>query len=250
MLNDVIKACQELLRSPVGAAGESYLDERLSRVYQDKFQFGYFPENTNLYSLFSFIDEISLSDNNLLYIKTDYSSNKEYFYSPMEEHNLIMPYKDVLGRVIALVGRTLLTEESRKEKELAKYKNTSFEKSKHLFGLYEAKRSILDKNYVYLVEGQFDCIQAHAAGIENIVAVGSSSLSFEQFALLLRYTNRIHLLFDNDEAGDNGRENAKSKFGQYASFIDKRVPVGFKDLDEYLRQISSDIKSDEIERSL
>ena len=96
------------------------------------------------------------------------------------------------------------------------------------------------------MEGQFDCIQAHANKIENVVALGSSNISFEQLALLLRYTNNIVLLLDNDEAGAEGRRLAVEKYGKYCNLINKYIPLGFKDLDEFIKD-NSELSSDEIE---
>jgi DNA primase len=236
MFEKVVSACQSILASPLGEEGKQYLDGRLKKEAQEKFRFGYFPDKSNLETLFSYVDEMELLDDSLLY--PSYEGAEGEFYSPLVEHNLVLPYRDVYGNVIALVGRTLLSEDKRQEKDIPKYKNTSFKKSQHLFGLFESKASIRQKKYVYIVEGQFDCIQAHACGIQNIVAVGSSNLSFEQLVLLLRYTNDIRLLFDNDEAGDTGRESAMSKYGKYCNIQNNYVPVGFKDFDEYLKEMN------------
>ncbi len=248
-LDLAVKACSQVLSGGFFPEINDYLDSRLSKGLQETFEFGVFPTRENLAILFSFIEEMTLLDNNLIYIRNDYTNNREYFCSPMEEHNLVLPYKDVSGKPIALVGRSLLKDEERKELGVPKYKNTSFEKSKNLFGLYEGKSSIIEKNYVYIVEGQFDCIQAHSIGLKNIVALGSSSLSLEQITLLMRYTNNILLLLDNDAAGEEGRELAKSKYGKYCSIQDRKIPTGFKDLDEMILS-NKQISSEELESAL
>jgi len=238
MLSNLIKVCSEMLYCPDAQKVKSYLDDRINEKTQKKFQFGYFPNNIE--SLLSFFKEDDLISYKLLY-----NSNDKKILT-LQDHNLILPYKDVYGNIIAIVGRTILSENQRKELNLIKYKNTIFKKSKHLFGLFEAKEAIIKKNYVYVVEGQFDCIQAHANKIENVVALGSSNISFEQLALLLRYTNNIVLLLDNDEAGAEGRRLAVEKYGKYCNLINKYIPLGFKDLDEFIKD-NSELSSDEIE---
>lgn len=235
--DSIVKVCNNLLYNcPIANKTLVYLNKRLTAEAQVKFGFGFFPPQDQLKMLFSFIDEESLIKDNLLYEK-NIDSDYKIFFSSLEDHNLILPYKDVYGTIIALVGRSLLDDEERASVNISKYKNTSFEKSKHLFGLYEAKRSIIELGYVYIVEGQFDCIQAHNRGIENVVALGSSNMSTEQLILLLRYTNNIKLLLDNDDAGKMGRERIIEKYGKYTNFSNVYVPNGFKDLDELLSEI-------------
>ena len=81
-----------------------------------------------------------------------------------------MPFRDPYGKVAALVGRSLLSEKERTEKKLPKYKNTKpFLKGHNVFGLYENKQTILDKNSVYVVEGQFDVIKAVEKGLKILL---------------------------------------------------------------------------------
>lgn len=181
------------------------------------------------------IDSQILLDNKLIYYKTinDAQYCREFAISFFEHHPLIMPYRDVYGNVVALVGRSLLDDNARSEIGVAKYKNTTFKKARHLFGLNEAKHHILKTGFVYVVEGQFDVIKAYEAGLKNVVAVGNSNIGIYQVSLLRRYTDHIVLLFDNDEAGRVGMERAISKFGKYG-VVRGCLPNGYKDLDEYL----------------
>jgi DNA primase len=150
-------------------------------------------------------------------------------------HNLIIPYRNLYGDILGFVGRTNSTLEDQKKLKISKYKNTIFKKSNYLFGLYEARQSILDNDSVYIVEGQFDVIKAREHGITNIVAVGNSNITPYQMSLVLRYTKNIYLLFDNDEAGNLGRESSISKYGKYVDFMNLYIPEPYKDIDEYLK---------------
>jgi DNA primase len=155
-----------------------------------------------------------------------------------EEYPLMMPFRNIYGQVVGLVGRTLLDEDERKKRKLSKYKNTSesslFKKGNLLFGLYENKKAILDLGEVFVVEGQFDVIKAMEKGFRNIVALGNSSMSDYQFSVISRYTSNICLLLDNDVAGDKGRKRIIKKFGEFANIRDFYIPDGFKDIDEYI----------------
>lgn len=238
--DQLVITCTNLLYTHAGASyARDYLNHRISPTVQQKFHFGFFPPQEQLQILFTFLDKEELITNNLLYEK-NLNQEHQVLFSPLEQHNLILPYRDVYGDIIALVGRTLLNENERHIANIPKYKNTSFKKSRHLFGLWEAKQAIIYNDHVYIVEGQFDCVQAHNHGIENVVALGSANMSMEQLILLLRYTKRIYILLDNDEAGEIGRSRIIETYGKYAEFTDLRVPYGFKDLDEFLSDVALD----------
>ena len=143
-----------------------------------------------------------------------------------------MPYKDLYGKTIGIVGRTILSDEVRKTREIPKYRNTIFDKGKNLFGMYLAKNEIVRKDCVFVCEGQLDCAKAYERGFYNVIALGSSNLTFDQLALILRYTKNIVLLLDNDEAGIIGMDKAEKQFGSFASIKRGKLPSGYKDLYE------------------
>lgn len=239
----LISVCSDLLDSPSGSLYKEYLNNRLNVNTQKLFNFGYFPEPANLNILFTYLSDQELIETELLDKNNLSESGVQTYYSPMQHHNLIMPYRDVYGKIIAIVGRTRFNDQERNALGIPKYKNTSFKKNKHLFGLFEAKKSIIKQGYVYVVEGQFDVIKAHEKGIKNIVALGTSNMSMEQLILLLRYTNNINLLLDNDEAGQSGRDKILERLGKYNKFRQCYIPKGYKDMDEFLSE--ADIRDDQ-----
>ena len=235
----VINICRDFLLSssslPAVKEVKTYLDGRMSKKAQDIFSFGWFPDNTNLFFLLSCIGEQELIELDLIY-ENIYSKDKTIKRSFFEDHNLVMPFHDAYGNIIGIVGRTILPEYERRNKQLIKYKNTVFKKSHHCFGLFQAKKSILEHDKVYVVEGQMDCIKAMESGIDNVVAIGSADLSFYQLSLLLRYTTNIVLILDTDEAGRRGVNKILQKFNDLASFTDILLPPKYKDLDDYLKE--------------
>lgn len=241
MLEHITKLCQDLLESYPGAESvRDYLKDRVPEASQKEFQMGYFPGNHNLSLLKNFIKEEDLLKSGLFYYRI--TDGDKTLCSTLENHNLIMPYKDVYGKIIALVGRTVLPEKEWKELGIPKYKNTQFKKGNHLFGLWRAKESIIKKNCVFVVEGQFDCISAISNGIENCVCLGSGSMTFIQFALLSRYTDNIIMLLDNDPAGIAGMNAAMSSFGSKANIRKACVPEGYKDIDQFLQSEGNSAK--------
>lgn len=237
MFDKIIEASTFFLENfPAAQETNAYLSTRLSADSKNIFQFGYFPNSENLAALISLIGEDVLLSMNLLYYKQihDALNPRQVPVSYFENYPLILPFKDSYGKIVAIVGRSILSEEERKAKNISKYKNTIFQKGNFLFGLYENKKSIIENNLVYLVEGQFDVIKAREHGLTNFVALGSSSMTMNQFSLILRYTNNIILLLDNDEAGEKGRLQIMSKFSNYANIQNFYLPPAFKDIDELL----------------
>lgn len=234
---EVMSACAGLLKnSPIAENARKYLNNRCSDYYQKEFNFGYFPKKEELHYLIDKLDngEQKLESIGLLY-KKEFISNGVYLKentAQLENHNLIMPYKNIYGDIIALVGRTLLPKDQ--QLNISKYKNTTFIKGNHLFGINKSKKSIIQKDAVIIVEGQFDLISCYRNGFYNIVAVGCANLSKKQFYILKRYTNNFYFLFDNDDAGKKGFEKAKERYSAHANIFKIDLPQPYHDVDEYL----------------
>jgi DNA primase len=113
---------------------------------------------------------------------------------------VMFPIQNVTGRVIGFGGRILGAD-----KKFAKYVNSPqsdiYDKSKVLYGLYFAKKQIVQDDNCYLVEGYTDVISMHQTGIENVVSSSGTSLTVEQIRLIHRFTNNITILYDGDVAG-------------------------------------------------
>ncbi|MFZ7115325.1 MAG: DNA primase [Bacteroidota bacterium] len=113
---------------------------------------------------------------------------------------VMFPIHNLSGRIIAFGGRIL-----KKDDKAAKYVNSPesdiYFKSKSLYGIFFAKKAIVQKDNCYLVEGYTDVISLHQSGIENVVASSGTSLTVEQIRLIGRYTKNITVLYDGDAAG-------------------------------------------------
>lgn len=158
-------------------------------------------------------------------------------YYDVFRDRLMIPIRDVQGRVIAFGGRTLTEEQP---KYLNSPETELFSKGKTLFALDQAKDGIAKLDQAVVVEGYFDAIALHAAGINNAVASLGTALSIEQVRLLLRYTDSKQLVlnFDADKAGTNAAERAIGEIATlaYQGEVQLKIlnlPNG-KDADEYL----------------
>lgn len=111
---------------------------------------------------------------------------------------LIFPIEDAGSQVIAFGGRIVGSGEP---KYLNSPETPVFSKGKNLYGLNKAKEGIRKQGYAILVEGYFDLISLWNAGITNVLASMGTALTMEQVELIRRYTGRVAVLFDADEAG-------------------------------------------------
>jgi len=76
-----------------------------------------------------------------------------------------------------------------------------FRKSNSVFGLFQARQAIRQTRRAVFVEGNFDVISLHAAGVRNVVAPLGTALTAAQVRQIARFTDRITIFFDGDEAG-------------------------------------------------
>ncbi len=120
-------------------------------------------------------------------------------------NRMMVPFIDTNGSVIGFTARVVGQGEP-------KYLNTPetilFNKSKYIFGLYQAKESIRRNNYVVIVEGNMDVISSHQAGVKEAVATSGTAMTEQHLKILSKLTSDIRLAYDGDEAGVKATERA------------------------------------------
>lgn len=157
-------------------------------------------------------------------------SSRGGFYDTFR-NRLMFPIRDVTGRIVGFGGRTLGDDP-------AKYLNSPatalFDKSNQLFGLDLAREDIAKAGRVIVVEGYTDCMMAHQFGFGETVATLGTAMTESHARLLRRYTDRVILLFDSDEAGRRATDRAISvSLSSGLDVLLARVPKG-KDPCDYL----------------
>ena len=177
--------------------GLSYFKERgFSKQTIERFQLGYSLESRKAFS------DKALADGYLMeYLaKTGLTIENEGRYFDRFSGRVIFPIHNISGRPIAFGGRILTND-----KKLAKYLNSPeseiYHKSNVLYGLFQAKKTIVEKNNCYLVEGYTDVVSLSQAGVENVVASAGTSLTVEQIRLIRRFTPNVTIMYDGDSAG-------------------------------------------------
>ncbi|NLT35985.1 MAG: DNA primase [Gaiellales bacterium] len=111
---------------------------------------------------------------------------------------LMFPLVDHRGRVVGFGGRML-------GDDLPKYLNSPegpvYDKGRLLYGLFQARRAIVEADEVIVVEGYTDVLGMVQAGVTNVVASMGTAFTGRQLALLTRFTKNVTFMFDADRAG-------------------------------------------------
>jgi DNA primase len=189
---------ENLQKSEEGKAiGLSYLlDRGISEAMIEKFQLGYCIDKFEDFTKHALKEGYKQE-----YLeKTGLCIRKEDRVYDRFRGRVMFPIHSLTGRVIAFGGRILSAEKSK-----AKYVNSPesdiYNKSKVLYGIYQGRNAIINKDNCFLVEGYTDVISLHQAGIENVVSSSGTSLTTDQIKLIKRFTKNITILYDGDAAG-------------------------------------------------
>lgn len=231
---------QYALQQPQGDRGLTYLktERKLTNATIAEFQLGYAPGGWE--TLYRYLVEQKRYPVNLIeeagLIKQRKTGNGYY---DVFRDRLMIPIWDIQGRVIGFGSRTL------KPDDVPKYLNSPetplFDKSKTLFALDKARSNISKEDRAIVVEGYFDAIALHAAGITNVVASLGTAFTQNQLKQLLRFTpsKQVILNFDADNAGTKATARAINEIEDliYSGVVQLKIlnlPDG-KDADEFLQ---------------
>lgn len=113
---------------------------------------------------------------------------------------VIFPVHNMSGKVIAF-GARMMGKQPNQPKYINSPETEIYHKSNVLYGLFQGKNAIRQKDTCYLVEGYTDVLSMHQADVENVVASSGTALTEEQIKLIRRFTENITVLFDGDSAG-------------------------------------------------
>ena len=119
---------------------------------------------------------------------------------------LIFPIHDDSGHPIAFGARAIAPDDQ--PKYLNSAEHDLFYKGKTLYGMHLARPAIVKNKQAIVTEGYTDVIACHAAGITNVVGTLGTALTDDHARKLARLGDRIVLIFDGDDAGQNAAERA------------------------------------------
>lgn len=168
------------------------LDEETIR----KFGLGYNPESWDSFTR----SALEKGYKKEFLVKTGLTIESEKGLFDRFRARVMFPIRDIAGKIIAFGGR-IMTNDKKSAKYLNSPESEIYHKSRTLYGIYFAKKSIIQQNRCYLVEGYLDVISFHRKGIENTVASSGTSLTIEQIRLIRRLTPNVTIIYDGDAAG-------------------------------------------------
>ena len=161
-------------------------------------------------------------------------SDKGRYYDAFR-NRVMFPIIDVSGNVIAFGGRVM-------DDSKPKYKNSSdtpvFKKSRNLFALNFARLAC--EETLILCEGYMDVIALHSAGFTNAVATLGTAITAEQARMMSRYTKKVIISYDADEAGQKAAMRAIKMLGDVGLDVTILKIPDAKDPDEYIKANGKD----------
>ncbi|MDD2562787.1 MAG: DNA primase [Salinivirgaceae bacterium] len=177
--------------------GLSYFRERgFTDSIIERFSLGYSPSNRSAFSKAA----IAKGYKTDIVVESGLSVDRNGSLFDRFADRVLFPIQSITGQVIGFGGRTM-----QKEKNIAKYLNSPetllYNKSRVLYGMYQARKSISTSDKCFLVEGYTDVLSMYQAGIENVVASSGTSLTVDQIRLIKRFTPNLTVFYDGDAAG-------------------------------------------------
>lgn len=188
------------LHTPQGAAALEYLRGRgLERNTIDAFGVGYAPAGGEVLS--SRALAAGVGEDWLLRAGLARRDERGRVYDFFRDR-LMIPIRDLKGRVVGFGGRRLSDADPRNPKYVNTPETEVFQKGRLIYALDLALEHVRRSGHLILVEGYTDVMAAHQVGLRSVVAVLGTATTEDHAALVRRSgARRVSLVFDGDEAG-------------------------------------------------
>ena len=229
------------LKSPEAARAREYMTGRgITPETVAKFRIGYAPDDFNHMrnALSQHFNEDVLRASGLFSAKEQSDGSQGQMYARFRKR-ITFPIANEQGKTIAFTARALDSKDE-KGRDIAKYLNspetTLYTKGQVLFNLDKAKTDMRANDFALLVEGQMDCISVYMAGIRNVVATSGTAFTEAQVRQLLRFTKRVVVNFDPDNAGANAAEKSIALLTEEGFEVKIVTLEGGLDPDRFVRE--------------
>ncbi len=202
----------------------------LSKAVVSDFRIGYAPTSGDALVQFLFKKGFSkkeLSESGLV----------NRFGGDLFRGRMMIPLMDGTGQVIGFTARVISDADAKAPKYLNTPETLLYNKSRHVFGLSQAKEAIRTHDYSVIVEGNLDVVSSHQAGIKQVVATAGTAMTEYHVRALARLSGKVKLAFDGDKAGIAATERAipiAQEVGVDMTVV--TLPDGAKDPDELIQQ--------------
>lgn len=209
-LLEVIDEASEAFHQALGWGenpAKKYLDERgVPEEIIKKYGFGYAPDSWD-YVLSRLARKHGEKALELAGLVMPRKSGTGYY--DRFRNRLMIPIHSETGALVGFGGRSL---DGTDPKYLNSPESELFNKSRLLYNLHRSKDAMRRIDRAILVEGYFDAIAIDHAGVPGVVASMGTSLTSGQASLMRRYTTRVVISYDGDDAGRNATLRAAPVF--------------------------------------
>lgn len=170
-----------------------------------KYWVGYAPDGwDSLRQVFTDYDDDALVESGLVIDRSDEDNSHRKRYDRFRDR-IMFPIRNTKGQVIGFGGRVMGAGEP---KYLNSPETPLFQKGSELYGLFEARQAIRDKDYVLVTEGYMDVVALAQYGFEQAVATLGTACTATHVQKLLRQTDNVIFSFDGDAAGRRAARRA------------------------------------------
>jgi len=234
VIDDASEAFHQALMWGDNAAQHYLRDRKVPKEIVDKYGFGYAPDSWD-YILRRFGQkhgEEKLEKAGLITPRKE----KSGFYDRFR-NRLMIPIHSETGALVGFGGRSL---DGSEPKYLNSPESEVFNKSRLLYNLHRSKDAMRRIDRAILVEGYFDAIAIDHAGVPGVVASMGTSLTAGQASLLRRFTRRVVIAYDGDDAGRNATLRAAEVLLASGFDVSALDLMGEKDPDSLIQKQGAD----------
>ncbi|MDA0576463.1 MAG: DNA primase [Verrucomicrobia bacterium] len=226
--------CLDEMKS--AAHARAYLETRaLSAEIVKDFLIGYAPERWD--AILQWAEKNGFTDAQLelagLLVRSERTDARHARYDRFR-NRMMFPIRDEQGRVIGFSGRAL-DDQTQPAKYINSPETPLFKKSRVLYAIDRARKSIVDAGEAIVCEGQIDVIRCHEAGFTHAVAAQGTAFTDDHARIIKRYADSVVLVFDPDRAGQDAAVRAAGVFMQAGLAVRVAALPPKQDPDAFIR---------------
>jgi len=231
----------ETMKSNISKDAKAYLQKRkYDNIDIEKYLISFISKDEKSFNKFCKTNEITKDDlQRLGFI----SSNGNMLF----KNRIMFPILSFRNNIIAFGGRAI-------DDFGPKYLNSSdsvlYKKNRNLYFTNEFITATKKKGYAFIVEGYFDVLSLNKLGYANSASPSGTALTYQQLESVSKYTSKILICFDNDEAGLKATERVleiKNQISKQVEIHCLNLPIEYKDISDVFEskpEIFDDILKD------
>ena len=216
----------ETMKSNISKDAKAYLQKRkFDNIDIEKYSISFISKDEESFNKFCKTNEITKDDlQRLGFI----SSNGNMLF----KNRIMFPILSFRNNIIAFGGRAI-------DDFGPKYLNSSdsvlYKKNRNLYFTNEFITATKKKGYAFIVEGYFDVLSLNKLGYANSASPSGTALTYQQLESVSKYTSKILICFDNDEAGLKATERVleiKNQISKQVEIHCLNLPTEYKDISD------------------